>query len=328
LRSRVLIGAAVVVAAVATGVAPAGASADSIGLRLLDVPATSHLDPRARIYIVDHLAPGTVVHRRIQVSNTAASIVPVAMYAAAATIRKGTFLGGADHARNELSTWSSVKPGVSKVPGHKRVTAVVTIAVPRDAAPGERYGVVWAEARSAPSGGRGITEVSRVGIRVYLSVGPGGPPAANFTIRSVVAKRSRDGRPMVLASVRNTGGRALDVSGTLHLRAGPGGLSAGPFPANLGVTLAIGDTEPVTIVLDNRLPSGPWNAQVTLHSGLVQRTTHATITFPGSKRSSSPKALIAAVVALLLLLGTSALLLRRRSRHDKIFNAPSRTAPV
>ena len=47
---------------------------------------------------------------------------------------------------------------------------------------------------------------------------------------------------MVLATVHNTGGRALDMNGTLQLPAGPGGLSAGPFPANLGVTLAIGDT--------------------------------------------------------------------------------------
>jgi hypothetical protein len=85
------------------------------------------------------------------------------------------------------------------------MTADVTIATPGDAAPGEQYGVVWAEARSAPSG-QGVIQVSRVGIRPYISVGPGGAPAPDFTIESLTAERSPDGRPMVLASVHNTGG--------------------------------------------------------------------------------------------------------------------------
>ena len=230
--------------AAAPGPAPRAATAGSIGLRLLDVPVTARDDPRARLYIVDHLAPGTVIHRRIEVSNTTASTVHIVLYPAAATIGKGSFVGAAGHTPNDLTTWASVRPDASDVPAGGRVTATVTITVPRDAAPGEQYGVVWAEARSAPPAGGGITQVSRVGIRLYLSVGPGGPPAANFTIDSLTAKRSPDGRPMVVASVHNTGGRALDMNGTLQLSAGPGGLSAGPFPANLGVTLAIGDTEP------------------------------------------------------------------------------------
>ena len=105
----------------------------------------------------------------------------------------------------------------------------MTIAVPIDAAPGERYAVVWAETRSTPSEG-GITQVNRVGIRIYLAIGAGGPPAADFTIDSLTAIRSADGRPMVVATVHNTGGRALDMSGTLELSAGPGGLSAGSVP--------------------------------------------------------------------------------------------------
>lgn len=51
---------------------------------------------------------------------------------------------------------------------------------------------------------------------------------------------------------------------------------------NLGVTLAIGDTEPVTIGLDNRLPAGPWDAEITLRSGLIERSARATITFPNA----------------------------------------------
>lgn len=165
--------------------------------------------------------------------------------------------------------------------------------------------------------------VNRVGIRLYLSVGPGGAPAADFTIDSLTAQRSSDGQPMVRAAVHNTGGRALDMSGTLRLMEGPGGLNAGPFPADVGVTLAIGGTEPVSIALDSRLPAGPWDAQITLHSGLVERTARATITFPeagsapavvavGSSSNRLPAIIAAAVILTGLGLGMLLLFVRRR----------------
>jgi hypothetical protein len=313
-----LAGRAVCLLACASVVAaPAEASRGSLGVQLLDVPTTAIRDPRARLYIVDHLAPGTVIHRRIQVSNSTASTTNVAIYPAAATIAKGTFLGATGHTKNELSTWTSVRPGAPGIRAGARRTAVVTIRVPRDAAPGERYGVIWAETRSAPPTGDGITQVNRVGIRLYLSVGPGGPPAANFKIDSVTAKRSPDGRPMVLASVHNTGGRALDMNGTLRLHDGPGGLNAGPYPADLGVSLAIGDTETVRIVLDKRLPPGPWHAQVNLRSGLLSRNARATITFPAVEASSSwPHLMIIGLLGLVgLLLAITALLIARRGRR-------------
>jgi diguanylate cyclase (GGDEF)-like protein len=131
----------------------------------------------------------------------------------------------------------------------------------------------------------------------------------------------------VLASVHNTGGRALDMNGTLRLSGGPGGLSAGPFPATLGVTLAIGATEAVTIVLDPRLPAGPWAAEITLGSGLLERRAAATVTFPDVGAAPSvrtvparPGWLFPAVgMALLLLVITVlvAVLRRRRSRTGR-----------
>jgi LPXTG-motif cell wall-anchored protein len=315
LASTAMAAAPAIASRAAPGPAPRAAAAGSIGLRLLDVPVTTRDDPRARLYIVDHLAPGTVIHRRIEVANTTASTVHIVMYPAGATIGKGSFVGAAGHTPDDLSTWTSVRPGASDISARGRVTAIVTITVPRDAAPGEQYGVVWAETRSAPRAAGGITQVSRVGIRLYLSVGPGGPPAANFTIDSLTAKRSPDGRPVVLATVHNTGGRALDMNGTLQLLVGPGGLSAGPFPANLGITLAIGDTEPVTIALDKRLPAGPWDARVTLHSGLLERSARGTITFPNTGTSHAPYLAIAGLVVLLVL-GIAALLVVIRRRRN------------
>ncbi len=291
--------------------APAGASVRdapvpqaavaSIGLRLVDVPLAARNDPRAQVYLVDHLAPGRVIHRHIEVSNTSTSPVHVVLYSAAATIAPGTFLGASGRTRNQLSTWTSVRPGASDVPAHGSLTATVTVAIPRDAAPGERYGVVWAEARSNPVGGLGTTQVNRVGLREYVSIGEGGAPASNFAIETLTAERSPDGQPMVVAAVHNTGGRALDLHGALQLSNGPGRLRAGPFAATLGVTLGIGDTEPVAVPLDVQLPAGPWDAQITLYSGLIARTARATISFPNAGASApvhttpkrSPRSLLA-----------------------------------
>jgi hypothetical protein len=331
---------AVAAPAGAAAATPRAASAGGIGIRLLDAPANAGNDPRARLYIVDHLAPGTVIHRRVEVSNTAASTMHVFLYPAAATIEKGSFLGAGGHIANDVSSWTSVDPRLSDVPAGGSVTATVTIDVPNDAPPGEQYAVVWAEVRSAPIADGGIIMASRVGVRIYLSVGPGGAPAANFTIDSLTAERSPNGRPLVLATVRNTGGRALDMNGTLKLLAGPGGLSAGPFPATLGTSLAIGDTEAVTIELDEGIPAGPWDARITLRSGLLERSARATITFPAagaapavSTTSVRPAwlSLVAGGLVLLLLVGIAALLVqlpRRPARLDDRDAGPATPASV
>jgi len=302
-------------------------TAGGIGVQLLDVPLSAYSDPRARLYIVDHLHPGTTIHRRIEISNTTPSTVHIVSYPAAATISQGEFVGAAAHTPNELTTWTSVLPRSSDIPPGGHAIATVTIAVPRNAPPGEQYGVVWAETRSAAPAGGGITRVSRVGIRLYLSIGPGGAPASNFTIDSLTGKRSPDGQPEVVASVHNSGGRALDMSGTLQLSSGPGGLSAGPFAANLGTTLAIGATEPITIMLDRRIPDGPWHALVTLRSGLLQRSARATINFPATATSHSPYLtyLVIAGLVILLLVGIlMALYMRRRHKQP----SPEELSPL
>jgi hypothetical protein len=252
-----------------------------IGVRLLDAPAATAADSRARLYIVDHVAPGTVIERRIEVTNTTADRAAIRMYAAGAFLDNGTFVGHAGDSPNELSTWNAVRPDSLDLDAGGHATVTVTITVPSDAAPGERYAVVWAEVRSGASLG-GVEQINRVGIREYLSVGPGGPPVADFTIDTLTASRSADGSPLVLATVQNTGGRALDMAGELELLDGPGGLRAGPFPARLGSSLAIGDSGQVVIPLDVQVPDGPWEAVITLRSGLLERSARATIIFPRS----------------------------------------------
>ena len=299
MRSFVLASVLVVAAFAATtgtaSAAPAVLAAPSssqapdpggLGLRLMDVPTAAANDPRARLYIVDHLAPGSVIHRRVEVSNTTSAPVRVAVYPAAASIAAGSFVGAGGHTPNGLSSWTTLSQGVVDLAPGAKAQDTVTVTVPLDAAPGEQYAAVWAEI-SAPAGS-GVTLVNRVGIRMYLSVGGANAPPSSFTVDSLTAARAADGHPMVAAQVHNTGGRALDMSGTLSLSDGPGSLSAGPFPAQLGGTLAPGQSTVVTIALDQQLPDGPWNAALTLKSGLLEENSQARIQFPAGPGAANP----------------------------------------
>jgi hypothetical protein len=235
---------------------------------------------------VDHLAPGSVIQRRIEVSNTTSRPLHVAVYPAAASIADGSFIGAAGHTANELSTWTKLSQDtVNLAPGAK-APVTVTVKVARDAPPGEQYAAIWAEISAPP--GSGINLVNRVGVRMYLSVGPGNPPAADFTVDSLTAQRAPDRHPVVTAQVHNTGGRAVDLSGTLSLSGGPGALSAGPFPVQLGSTLAPGQSTAVTVSLDQQLPDGPWDADLKLKSGLIEKNVQARIQFPPDPGAAAP----------------------------------------
>jgi hypothetical protein len=271
--------------------AAAGTSSGAIGVHLLDAPTDRFSDPRAHEYIIDHLPPGSAIRRRIQVTSTAATPLHLDLYPAAATVEHGVFDLAADHTPDELSTWVKLDVPSLDLPPYGTKAVGATITVPREASPGERYAVIWAQvaAPADPSGG-GIRMVSRAGVRVYLDIGPGGEPPSDFEITSLTPGRMPDGEPEVLAQVRNTGQRALDMTGTLSLSDGPASLSAGPFPARLGTTLGIGDSEAVTVPLDQRIPDGPWKVRLTLASGMVEHTVTATLTFPDSGVGRAVKA--------------------------------------
>ena len=139
-----------------------------------------------------------------------------------------------------------------------------------------QYAAIWAE---ISNGAAGVSLVNRVGLRMYVDVGGDNPAPTSF-LDSLTAVRGSDGRPGVSAQVHNDGGRALDISGTVSLSDGPGSLSAGPFPAQVGSTLAPGQSLSVMIPLDRQLPDGPWQVSLTLRSGLTEKTAQGRIQFP------------------------------------------------
>jgi hypothetical protein len=299
------------------------AGSGTIGIRLIDVTAHAGDNPLARVYIVDRLAPGTTIHRRVEISNTTGSVADVQVYPGAATLRHGRFAFAPGHTQNELSSWTSVSRDVLRLPAGTKAFETVTIRVPRQASSGEHSAVIWAQVSSPPPTAGGVTLVNRVGIRMYISIGPDGAHPSNFAIGAPTAKRTTTGAPLVVAEVHNSGRRTLEISGSLTLSNGPGGLGAGPFPVKLGPALAPGASEPATVRLDTRLPRGPWRVHIRLRSGVTQRAVAATITFPRAVPPPGSRHLIPVAAGLLVLLMGAAFALvlvkrRRRGRRPAV----------
>jgi hypothetical protein len=308
--------------------APVTAPSGGIGVRLVDVPTGSGSDPLARLYVIDRVAPGTSVRREIEVSNSTQSVADVDVYPAGASLGEDGFTFSSGHVQDELSSWTSVSRDSLRLPPGTDAVETITLDVPKDAAAGEDYAVVWAQVSAPSSADGGVILVNRVGIRMYVSVGAGGTPAPNFAIGPLSARRSLSGEPFVVATIRNTGEGPLDIGGSLTLSNGPGGIRGGPFPVSLSSPLAPGGSELATVVLEKGFPLGPWKASILLTSGPTTRSATAKLTFPGMAGAAPPSSrLLLIVITLLLVLFASAALalelLRRRTRA-RVSRGPAR----
>jgi len=307
--------------------APPGArpapSLGSFGVRLVDVPVSEADNPRALRYIIDELPTGSVIHRRILLINNEHRAVRFAVYPDAAHIIGGLFVGDSGATRSELTTWTSVRhPSVTLAPG-KSAMDMVTIRVPKGAARGEHYGVIWVQqaARPKPGARFAVSEVARVGVRIYLAVTRGGVPPTKYEITSVTGRWLASGQPLVVARVKNTGGRAVDLSGTLRLTDGPGRTRSGPFPAQKIVTLAPGQSWDITFAPPRSLPEGSWRATVSLVSGMTTATGTVTVQLvPPAAAQPGPSAMTwvwlslgGLALVLTLVMGRYALWHRRRA---------------
>jgi hypothetical protein len=269
-------------AASAAGRHPAApAPPGEFGVRLVDVPVSEADNPRAYRYIIAYLPTGTVIHRRVLLVNDETRTVRFSVYPDAANITGGQFVGDSGATRSELTSWISVQhQSVTLAPGASAMDAV-TIRVPRGATRGEHYGVIWVQQTAKPAryGGITLTEISRVGVRVYLAVGRGGAMPTSFDISSITGRRLASGQPVIIVHVTNTGGRAVDLNGTAQLADGPGDTRSGPFPAQKIATLAPGQSWTVSFAAPRSLPDGPWRATVSLVSGMTTATGTAAIRF-------------------------------------------------
>lgn len=262
------------------------ASVSGLTLGLVDAPAAAQDNPLARAYILDQLSPGQQIVRHLQVTNGTGQATVVSLYPSAAQVAQGGFLIGTGASPNELTSWTTISPASVPLRAGASQQVTVTITVPAHATSGERYEGLVAALPPAPEG-HGLQLENRVAVRTYLSVSsPHSPvPAPDFTISALQAARLGDGTQQVTATVTNTGGRALNLSGTLRLSHGPGGLSAGPFVTTGARSLAIGASGTVSERLDTRIPVGPWTARIDVTNGLLTRSATGTITFPSAAGS-------------------------------------------
>jgi len=323
LSTIMLIAAAGAVVPAAAGTAAAAIRPDSqrFGVRLVDVPVSEAHNPRALRYIIDYLHPGEVIHRRILVVCDESRRARLTVYPDAATITKGYFIGEAGATRSELTTWIRVQHPVLNLRPGGREMDMITIRVPRIATRGEHYGVIWVQqhARARTASGVAINEVTRVGVRIYLGIGKGGAPPVKFAITSITGA-TRDHRPLIVAHVRNTGGRAVDLAGTARLTQGPGGTTAGPFAEQQVATLAPGQSGEVVFAPSRGLPRGAWQARIRLASGLNRATSSASIQLGAGTGGASLAGNLPAMlggIGVILIIVLATLFLARRSQRTR-----------
>jgi hypothetical protein len=262
---------------------PVPNSGSSVGIRLIDAPVSRRDDPRAYMYIIDYLNPGDAIVRHIEVTNLSATTRTVALYPAAATVTKAGFtFANQNRQTNELTNWVTLEHTALTLQPKEHAQLSVKINIPKDATRGEHYGVIWAEEAPIDKINANVIQVGRVGIRMYLSIGPGGEPPSDFTIDNLAGSRTPHNDPVVTARIHNTGGRALDLSGQLTLTDGPGGLAVAPIPVHVD-TLAIGDSRTIQIPVTAQIPQGTWHAKLTLTGTKVHHEADATITFGQAK---------------------------------------------
>lgn len=277
--------------------APVGARADagpshrpdqgSIGIGLAEIPVNRMDDPRAHVYIDDHVNPGTTFTRRLQVTSSSRKTQHLRLYAGAADIKNRRFTFSQGATGNELSSWIKLNHSRVDLRPHGTAPVKVTFTVPAWAAKGEQYAVIWAEVSSTQPGPKtNIALTNRVGIRTYLDIGPGGDPRSAFEISQVHAERSPHEHDQVVATVTNTGRRAIDLSGELQLTDGPSSLDAGPFPVTRGTTLMPQDHGQITVPVGKDLPDGPWKYRLTVQSGRVTHTATGELAFAKDLRTA------------------------------------------
>jgi hypothetical protein len=251
-----------------------------IGIRLIASSPKSTENPSSLSYVIDRLAPGTRLSRSVEVSNTTDANAEVVVYVAGANIVRGLFMFAPGENKDALSNWTTVARCVVDLKPGGTALESITISVPNDAQAGVHCAVLCA-AVSAPSPAAGGVElVSRVGVRLYISIGSGGAPMANLTVGSLTAMRSASGDPLVVARLRNIGQVALALTGSLTLAAGPGGLLGGPFPVAVGGVLYPGHSAVETAQIVSQIPRGPWRAELRLTGDGAERSVVAMLTFP------------------------------------------------
>jgi hypothetical protein len=97
--------AALLAISVAVALPATAQTADNaVSIRLADAPTDRADDPRAQMYIVDHLHQGDQITRHVEVGNGTERTLTMEVYAAGATVRDGQWQVADGRTQSELSS--------------------------------------------------------------------------------------------------------------------------------------------------------------------------------------------------------------------------------
>jgi hypothetical protein len=306
-------------AAQSWSVTPAGGSPDQPGTR----PDLS--------YTVD---PGTSITDTIQVWNYGAEPIQLKVYAADALITsEGSYdLRPSSEAPTDVAAWTILSSNVVTVPANSVSAITVSIAVPKDALPGDHPGGIVASVGTPTTNADGaqVLVEKRVGTRLNVRVNGDIVPGA--AVQHVSATYSGSLNPIAPGSVKvnytfaNTGNTRL--SGTMHLElSGIAGSKSVDLP-EVPVTMP-GNTLEQSYTVTDVWPTGPITAKITFtpkdDAGIPDIQTVASASGSGSTIALP----FAQLLAIIVIAGLVVLLVRyRKARFARLVAAAAATAPV
>jgi hypothetical protein len=265
-----------------------------------------------RSWVELELDPGQVVTEHAELVNLSAREVTFAIKAADGhfTARGRFDMLAASEESTDAGLWIDVQDSVTVGPGEQAVVPF-TVAVPRDATPGDHpAGLAASVSTSDPDGSVAVD--SRVGFRVMTRVA--GEYRTSVELNVDARRRGswnpfRAGSVTVDYTVENTGNTRLSVAPTARV-AGPFGLLAKQLEAEMPGELAPGESRTGSVTVDGMWPLFRLTATVTVDAEPVVQT------------GGSPAAAVAsdAVAALpwpqLTVLAVAALLVVWRARDQ------------
>ena len=299
-------------------ITPAGGSPDQPGNR----PDLS--------YTVD---PGTSITDTIQVWNYGAEPIQLKIYAADALITsEGSYdLRPSSEAPTDVAAWTILSSNTVTVAASSVTAINVSIAVPKDALPGDHPGGVVASVATPTTNADGaqVLVEKRVGTRLNVRVNGDIVPSA--AVQNVSATYSGSLNPIEPGSVKvnytfaNTGNTRL--SGTMHLElSGIAGSKSVDLP-EVPVTMP-GNKLAQSYTVSDVWPTGPITAKVTFtpkeDAGIPDIQTIASASGSGSTIALP----FAQLLAILVIAGLVVLLVRyRRARFARLVAAAAAGAP-
>jgi hypothetical protein len=229
-------------------------------------PSTQNGPDQRPSFTYTDIAPGTVIHDYVGVTNFSQNAVAFDIYATDAfNNTSGTLdlLASAQKPKDVGSWLDLAKTNVTIQPG-QRVNEPFTLTVPFNATPGDHVGGVVAAVSATQNAGQGVQVDTRLAAAIYLRVS--GQLTSGVAVESVSANYHATFNPFgggatdVSYTIHNTGNTRLNLASVVKVTGlfGAGGSATPPLIKDL----LPGATVRLTQRVGSVFPLGPMTAHV------------------------------------------------------------------